>query len=463
MKLLLLAILFLPVALWPQEPMNSGEQKQRDTIKYGTDAEVTALVQVLKQDKISYLDDELAGLAEKTQSLTVLGALFSFFGERERTGLGGTALTILETRNDRNPALVNAAIDYLGRTRDGAALEPLRAVLDGGEERWTAASVRAYGRIAGGPDSGSDPAAYLIEYYETKNPADQLKNDLVAALGDSGSHTAPAFLRTSIQHDEERATLRLAALDALAKIAPGDASCDESTANLAAIQIALTASDANVRAGAVAALGSVPPSEKTAALLFDAFRDSFYKTRIAAAQSAAKQKLLSAIPYLRYRAESDEVLSVKEESIKALGAIGSGGALEALEELFEKPATPDSLKALAAEKLAAADPGNYAEKIVGRVLELRGKKSQIALYNRLLKALSTTEAPPVEKLAATLLSGGSVPGVTGDNVVIEKSYALDMAAANKSLSLSDAVRTLTEDKNAGLQRKALETMKALDK
>jgi hypothetical protein len=45
--------------------------------------------------------------------------------------------------------------------------------------------------------------------------------------------------------------------------------------------------------------------------------------------------------------------------------------------------------------------------------------------------------------------------------IIEKSYALDMAANNMLLGLSEEIKTLSTDKNEGLARKARRTMEKL--
>ncbi|MCX7949966.1 MAG: HEAT repeat domain-containing protein, partial [Treponemataceae bacterium] len=71
---------------------------------------------------------------------------------------------------------------------------------------------------------------------------------------------------------------------------------------LPAILEALRSADPNVRAAAVGALGPFSGSEVDQAIL-DAFRDSFYKTRIGAARAAGDRKLTAAIPFLRFWVE----------------------------------------------------------------------------------------------------------------------------------------------------------------
>ncbi|GHU53379.1 hypothetical protein FACS1894200_13920 [Spirochaetia bacterium] len=111
----------------------------------------------------------------------------------------------------------------------------------------------------------------------------------------------------------ERPVLRAAAVQALSKIGHTD--------GLGAIIAAVNSNDPNLRAAALEALGPFSGDEVDAVIL-DGFRDSFFRTRISAAKAARVRELTAAIPYLRFRVENDTVPSVREESIRALGAIG---------------------------------------------------------------------------------------------------------------------------------------------
>jgi hypothetical protein len=246
-----------------------------------------------------------------------------------------------------------------------------------------------------------------------------------------------------VENNDERIPLRIAALEALAKI--GD------PAGLDAVLLGVSSQDPNVRAAAVGALGPFEGPEVTAVIL-EAFRDSFYRTRIGAARAAGERKLEIAVSYLAYRVERDEVAQVKDAAIRALGAIGTRAAEQALASFFEERKNSDRIRILASEMLIRDYADNYAAKLVAELDDAKGR-NQTALYNGFLRIVGSAKAPSLEALTRRFLASGGV---------IEKSYALDMTANNEFLGLIEEVRSLTDPKNGNLARKAQATLEKLD-
>jgi HEAT repeat protein len=266
--------------------------------------------------------------------------------------------------------------------------------------------------------------------------------EIIAAIGETRSGEGVSFLSELAKNQDERMVLRIAALESLAKI--GDPS------GLEAVLAAVPSTDPNVRAAAVNALGPFSGSEVDNAI-FEAFRDSFWRTRLAAAAAARERKLAAAIPYLRYRAERDEVPQIKDEALRALGAIGNADAREALSSLFSERKNSDRVRILAGEMLVQIDPDRYAETVIAE-LEDAKKRNQAALYNGLLKDLGGAKTSRLEDFTRRLFASGGV---------IEKSYALDMTANNEFRALADEVRALADEKSGGLSRKARLTLQRL--
>jgi predicted trehalose synthase len=185
--------------------------------------------------------------------------------------------------------------------------------------------------------------------------------------------------------------------------------------------------------------------------ILEAFRDSYYRTRIAAAQAAKERKLEIAVPYLRYRAERDDVPAVKDEAIRALGAIGNAESLSILSELFTERKNTERVRVLSAEMLLQNNADAYTAKVIEELDEAK-KRNYTGLYNGFLRVLGSAKTQVLEDLARRFFSTGGV---------IEKSYALDMTLNNEFRSLAEQVRTLTEDKNASLARKARSALEKL--
>jgi HEAT repeat protein len=419
------------------------EEQRLETILYGTETEIAVLIQTLKTENAAYLDDELIALVQGTLNRNILTGVFAFFGDRGKEGLEDRALKAITEWDGEANETITAAIDYLGKIKNTDAVRPLKVLLSTEERRFNNNIFRALGRIAGGHEDLRDEiAAYLVEYYTDRLPADEARREIILALGETGSAEAVSFLIDIAGNNDERTTIRMATMDALSKI--GDPK------GLTAILEGVSSQDPNLRSASVAALGPFNGPEVDHAIL-EAFRDTYYRTRIGAAQAAGKRKLIAAISYLAYRAERDDVPAVKDESIRALGAIGNDETITILNSLFSERKTPDRIRILCAETLVREKPDEFAAKVIVEMDEAK-KRNQNPLYNGLLKVISTAKTNAVENLVRRFLASG---GVT------EKSYALDMIAGNRFASFFRDVETLLNQNNASLSRKAQTTLAIL--
>jgi HEAT repeat protein len=423
---------------------NTVESSRLAVIRYGTETEIVSLIQTLKAENADYLDDELIALAGNTRNRNILSGVFSFFGERGKGGLEDRAVRVIEERDEEANETILAAAEYLGRMKAAAAAGPLMDLIDNDERRFFNTTIRALGRIGGADREEADRIAlYLMDFYARSDPDSENRREIVSALGSTGSAEAAALLSEIVDSNDERVPLRIAALEALSKTGSG---------GLKSILAAVGAQDPNIRSAAVEALGPFSGPETDRAIL-EAFRDSYYRTRISAARAARERKLEEAVPYLKLRAERDDVPAVKEEAIRALGAIATGEAKTILAELFRERKNTDRIRIGAADMLMKNDPGKYLGALMVEMDEAK-RKNQTPLYNGFLKAAGEAKTDKLVDTARRLLGSGGV---------IEKSYALDMAANNGFRELSEEIRALTEDKNASLAAKARRTLEKLEK
>jgi HEAT repeat protein len=423
------------------------EEERLDTIRYGTETEIVALIKTLRDEKDYYLNDELAQLMETTRNRNILSGVFSFFGEQNQTGLEERAIRVINERDYEANETVLAAVNYLGTVKSPDGAGSLKTLINEGESRFMGAAFRALGQIGGAltktdREAGDGVADYLIHYYLNRSPPDENRRDIIISLGETGSFEGVSFLAELAANEEERAVLRMAALEALAKI--GD------IRGLDAILAAVSSEDPNVRSTAVSALGPFSGKQVENTIL-ESFRDSYYRTRIGAAQAARERKLTEAVPYLRYRAERDEVPAVKDEAIRALGAIANQEAVAALDSLFEERKNPDRVRILAAEMLIQSNADIYVSRTITALDEAKGS-NQSSLYNGLLRVLGEAKAAALEDLARRFFAAGGV---------IEKSYALDITAHNQFHNLAGEVRSLINSKTGNLSQKALATLKKM--
>jgi HEAT repeat protein len=416
------------------------EGLRRETIQYGTEAEIISLIQALTNERADYLDDELAALTDTTKNEKILNGVFSFFGERGKSGLEERAIKAVSERDYETNETVHSAVEYLGRVKSPEAVPVIIGLLDTEEKRFFSTAFRALGRASSGDEELADEAAeFLVDFYTYRDPGDDNKKELITAIGTTGSLKGVSMLTEIASDTNERIPLRVAALDALSKI--GDDS------GLEAILACVSTNDPNVRSAAVGALGPFSGEEVDKAIL-DAFRDTYYRTRIAAAQASRERKFAEAVPFLKYRAERDEVPNVKDEAIRALGAIANEEANSVLESLFNERKNSDRVRIIAAEMVMKNEPDKNLSKLIIE-LDYAKTKNQTALYNGLLKVMGETvvagDKTDMENITRRFLRNGTI---------IEKSYGLDMAANNNLSGLSAEITDITKDKNESISRKA---------
>lgn len=432
--LMLFLFILVPVILFSQDAL---EQKRRETILYGTDAEIAELIKELKEEKTAYLDEDLVELAQKTNNTKILSGVFDFFAEREENGLEERALAAIENRDLESDDTVAAAILYLEKLAVAEAVTPLEDLIDAEERRFISSAIRAYGRCAHNLDTAAkeDAAAFLLEFFRERSPEDERQRELVQALGDIAAPLALEFLSEIAEDSDERPIMRMAAFEALAKIGEQSA--------LPAILSGLQSDDANTRAAAVEALGPFSGEDVDTAIL-EAFRDSFFRSRISAAKAAGERKLVTAVPFLRYRAERDSVQSVREAAVRALGKIDASESKLVLDGLLKERKMNDSVRIIAAEELITSSPNEYLD-LVSREMEEAKEKNQTALYNGLLKALSMAKTPGALDITERLLKDGGV---------IERAYGIELAVNNSFYMLKDQLIELSDEKYGSIARRA---------
>jgi HEAT repeat protein len=427
------------------------EPSRLATIKYGTENEIAALIQSLRNENADYLDNELITLVGNTRNQKIMNGVLGFFGDREKTGLEDRAIRAIEERDEEANETVQSALDYLGKIKSAKAVPVLMELLKTQERRFMNSAFRALGRASSSDSQLADETAeYLVDYYSNKDPGDDNRREVITSLGTTGSEKGVPLLIDIVSNTDERVPLRIAALDALSKL--GNLSGQD---GLEAILACVSTNDPNVRSAAVAALGPFS-GEDVDKVILDAFRDSYYRTRSAAAQASRERRLAAAVPYLKFRAERDEVPNIRDDSIRALGAIANDEAVDVLESLFLERKNSDRVRLVSGEMLMknAAVNGNYFNRLIIELDEAK-RKNQTALYNGFLKITGETKlgsgSQDMENIARRLLSGG----------VIERLYGLDMAANNGLTGLAPEVKAQVNEKNESIARKARQTAEKL--
>jgi len=211
--------------------------------------------------------------------------------------------------------------------------------------------------------------------------------------------------------------------------------------SLDAIKGCLDSKDPNIRAAAVAALGSFQGSDVDEAII-SGFRDSHYKTRIAAMQSAGARKIAAAVPALKYRAENDKEQVVKNAAVRALGAIGGSDAEAALEGLLNEKKTSDAARLIAATELIKLNPDKYAVPIAAKYEEAK-KAKQKTLISGYITALSKAKTANIRDFTARLF---------GSRDPLELVLAIELCSINHFSGFKEQLEKLAQGDNSIARR-----------
>ncbi|MDR2901262.1 MAG: HEAT repeat domain-containing protein [Treponema sp.] len=441
---LLLTISCLCVLFSQEGNRSKTEQARLDTLNYGTENEVIELIKTLKSENDESMNEDLINLLNDTKNTTILIEVFTFFGGNEKSGLEERALELIENRDDEASQSVTAAINYLGNVKSSDAVDLLIDVIDSDEERYLGAAFQALGKSGGtNRRKAADTAEYLIDYYENNETTDNNRSEIIAALGELGVSTSLDFLIEMAENDNESVSRRMAAVKSLSKIGDSD--------GLDAIINCVSSSDPNLRSTAVSALGPFSGRDAENAII-EAFRDSFWRTRLAAAEASSERKLKAAIPFLKFRAEKDEIPQVKDEAIKALGSIGTDECFDILSTFFFDRKNSDRVRIATGEVIISQRADDYTEKFIVELDEAKTKNLTV-LYNGLSKIIATAETSKVSDLASRFLASGGV---------VERSYAMDMILKNGFSTLADQIQPFVDEKKYGsLARKARSTLEKM--
>jgi len=452
---LFLALLLAP-PVWADEAeaevevvstLSAVDQHRRDTLLFGTETEIANLIQTLRSENDFSFDAELIDAAENTRNRNILAGVFNFFGEAERSGLEDRAIRAIRERDYEANETVLAAVNYLGWVNAHQAVDTLKELVSSRESQFLNNAIRALGRAAREREESEtayETTLFLLDFFTYRNPSQENQREIIVALGETRSSASVSFLVNMIQDEGERVVLRMAALEAVSQI--GDPE------GMDAVVEAVSSTDPSVRSSAIAALAPFSGEAVERAVL-DGFRDSYFRTRQGAARAAGQRQQASAVPFLRFRAKNDEVPAVRNEAIRALGAINNSESMAILDSLFTERGNSDAARLLAAEMLLRNDADTYATRVVIEMDEAQ-RRRQTALYNGFIRTLTTAKSDSLESLARRFITTGGV---------IESSLAMELIVNNEFTHLADEVRAFLDERRGGasLARRARTTLERL--
>jgi len=412
-----------------EEEIKPLDQERLETIQFGIDSEIIELIKNLKEEKNIDFNNELINLLEESANIQIKEQILAFFTETEYKKADHIALDILNTYDEDHASLVTAAIKYAALTESKDVLDAVAGLMESDDTSVASAAIRTIGR------SGMHEYQYLLQqYYEDDDYPEEIKADIILALGDLKTVEAVPFLIELLENEDEEQVIRRYACDSLRKI--GDP---------AAIEPLLQAyedEDVLLRSYVMYALSGFE-GEKIEKILIQGLRDSYIRVRISAARGLGDKKAKAAVPILIYKAKKDPEQKVRVEALKALGQIGSRESLDFIQDILKSEKSNPTQRVTALYIAVDKDLDNSI-KLLEELIEKEWEKKDSRFLDYIAKQLSLQENGRLKKIFSHFLDH---PSFT------MKLYGLRGIKRNNFTDLKEKVRPLSEEGNHSLVRK----------
>ena len=305
-----------------------------------------------------------------------------------------------------------------------------------------------------GRSGGAAEEELLLGWFDGDSTTPALKEEAIKALGEIGSSKAAERLGKFVEDATAGKAARMFACAALAKIKEGT--------SVGSLVKAANDADPNVRTAAIEALGSFAADGKGSSgetarvAIVEGLRDSFVKVRIAACKAAATGEIAVALPFLRYKAQSDPEKAVRSEACRALASLGGtpigGDSFLFLRERLADTKEDMALRTLCFGLLARHDPA-LSMPALETLLKAEAAQKERSFYTALAREIANAEsAAGIGTLARILLA---------DQEYLIRVAAVEWMRKNKSPeNRGDLERLAKDDPSDLIRKRATEAIKA---
>lgn len=378
-------VLFWGGLSWGQA---TTKEERTATLKFGIESEVLDLVRALKEEKNTEYRDLLLDVYDHARGDDLKEAILLLFLDLKDPGLEDRAIQEIGAPDKKGNSLLLNSVSYLTEIKSKKVNDTLVTLMTGKNKVLALAAIRALGKL-----EALDKVDDLIKLYNDADTDPNFKPDLIWSFGEMKATTAVPLLLKDYDDNESQPLLRRSILESLGKI--GDPSAWDR------VEAALGDTNTDLRAAAVATIGSYPNKGDPVKILTDALRDTQTSVRLAGAQAAKTLPRPELKNLLGYRVKKDPEPKVRVASLQALAAYDDGPSTvlgylgdnktdytvwrEALTEALDKkyPGTYDALqKVLQAD---AKDKTGTLSTVVAQVL-LAQRDSYRTLYGMILKS-----------------------------------------------------------------------------
>lgn len=425
-------ISLLPCNSFSQEGEQSPLDSLRETLLYGIESEILEAVKNISETREARLNKDLETLLAETLSVAVRGAVLDYFTKAKHSGAEETALNLLEQTEVENTGLIIALIKYLSEIKSDKAGEYLAEAIDEQNSNISLAAIKALGK-----SESQGNGQLLLDRLQDEDYPDNLKPELILALGELAYKPALEELTKIAQNRDAERVWRMYACDSLGKI--GD------NQSIQVFKDIFSEGDALLAIYAASALANYAMSD-VEDLLIEGLKNSNVRVRIAAAKGLANKEAKKAAKVLIYKARRDPEKKVRLQSIESLGKIGSNEAVDFLLELFsDKKQSPDVLETTLCTLVD--NHLNSSLKTIREVIDREWQEKDQKTIELIGKKLSQTEHSGLKDIFTKILESA--------NFII-RIYAIRGMENNRTAGYKEIIKSIsTEDPHPAVRKAAL--------
>ena len=404
-----------------KEEIRSLKEERTRTLKYGIDAAMISLIEELATEKDDQFNREVLIQARDSLNQEVGVGAFKLFAATEDRRAEEWAVEILYDEDLFSQSLIISAIRYIGEDMFPEGADAVLNLLKHEERAIASAAVSALGK-------SEDPryADDLLDLLEDGDFHEELKPEVILALGELKAVEAVEVLTEIVEDPDEEKGWRWRACQALGKIGDPD--------SFDVLKKLFSDKDKVLRTYATEAVGYYHTDEARE-LLMRALRDAAWDVRRKAARQLGEGGTREAVDILIYVAEEDPELIIRKEAVSALGKIGGGEALEFLGKLGATTLTAPELWSLAVETMVKEDLGGAFDDLV-KIIDDEWEKDSSYFLNHIGKLFSQTESGKLKPIFERFLD---------HKEITVKLYGIRGIGLNRFGSLKGRLEDLTHD------------------
>jgi HEAT repeat protein len=424
------------------EESSEQESSWENTIAYGIDSEVVALLQTLSEREDVSLKNQLIERYDMSRNIKLREEIFNFFREQELNGLEEQALEILRYFYEYDNSLVRAAIRYTATIETlnerNEILDLLFDLIKEDEIAYSSYAVETVGELGEAQD-----AERLLEILEDSDDiSESLKEHILLALGKIASDVAVDTLIEILEDDLNSDIERNYAADALGKI--GDSKA------IPVLEEILGSDNNMLRAYAISALLQFPNYDSSQ-ILRSALRDSFWRTREIAIDGIIQAHRTETVPALRYMARHDPEGKIRSKAIEALALLNTSEGWEFINEAMEDDDTPENTRLEMIQLAIEHNPEGSADILEG-IIESEWEEEDSRLLDTIAKGMSTANNAAFKPFFRRFLEHPNfiiqiygVRGIALNNIIQYRTQVEALGGEEAHPALQRAVRNALEE------------------